>query len=107
MIACNQNGVTGFQIYEHDSLEIYKAPVRNKVTEGWLAVFNRKSSEVKVTLKKSDFGFCYPRPGLDKLMRWKDYKLRNIWNPGEYILKDTIDFTIPANGVVFVDYKEL
>ena len=107
MIACNQNGVTGFQVYKQDSLEIYKTPSRNKVTEGWLAVFNRKCTEAKVTLKKPDFGFYYPRPGLDELMPWKDYKLRDIWNLQEYILKDTVDFGIPAHGVVFVEYKEL
>jgi alpha-galactosidase len=107
MITCNQNGVTGLQVYDQDSLEIYKAPLRNKVTEGWLAVFNRKSTEAKVTLKKQNFGFYYPRPGLDELMNWKDYKLRDIWNQEEYILKDAVDFTIPANGVVFIEYKEL
>ena len=107
MIACNQNGVTGFQVYKQDSLEIYKAPLQNKVTEGWLAVFNRKCTEAKIALKKSDFGFYYPRPGLNELMPWKNYQLRDIWNSQEYILRDSVNFSIPAHGVVFVEYKEL
>lgn len=107
MIACNQNGVTGFQVYNKESLEIYKAPLRNNVTKGWLAIFNRKSVGVEVALKKQDFGFYYPRQELNELMPWSNYTFRDIWKSQEYILKDTVDFRIPAYGVVFVEYKEL
>lgn len=107
MIACNQNGVTGFQVYDDDGVEIYKATKREKVTDGWLAIFNRNDEQISTTLSKSDFGFFFERKELSKVMSWSDYSFRNIWNPEEYILKDSIDFTIAANGVVFLEYIEL
>ena len=107
MLACNQNGVTGVLTYDKDSIEIYKAAARGDLIDGWIAIFNRKSSETSISLEKPDLGFYYSRPGLEKLMKWRDYKLRDIWQPKEFILKDSVDFTIPANGVVFIEYNEI
>lgn len=108
MLACNQNGVTSFLIYEKDSIEIYKTPERDSpVVKGWLAVFNRKNTETLIAFYKSDLGFSYNQSVLDKFKKWKDYNLRDIWQSKEYVLKDSIELNIPANGVVFVEYEAL
>lgn len=104
MLACNQNGVTGFLMYDNDSIQIYKTPARNDPSKGWVAVFNLNNSPEKRSLKKADFGFFYQRPALNVLLR--NYHLRDIWNQKEYSLKDTLEFTIPAHGVMFAEYIE-
>jgi hypothetical protein len=105
MLACNQNGVTGFLMYDNDSTEIYKAPVRDDPSKGWIAVFNLKHSADTLFLNKSDFGFYYKRRVLNVLLR--DIKMRDIWNQNEYTLRDSLKLEIPAHGVIFTEYKEI
>jgi len=105
MIECNQNGVTGFLVYNTDSIEIYKAVNKNNPLLGWLAVFNRSEKYKSQVFNKNSFGFNFNRPMLDVLM--PNYRLRDIWNKKSYTLQNTIELTIPAHGVVFVEYSEL
>lgn len=105
MLACNQNGVTGFQIFNKDSTEIYLAPNKTADTKGWVAIFNRKSRSQTIKLKKSDFGFEYFREVLNVLV--KDYRFHDIWNQKDLVLKKFLQFTIPATGVLFAEYSEL
>ena len=105
MIACNQNGVCGFLTSTKDSVEIYKSPGKNNCKMGWLAVFNRKNSANTITLNNSDFGFNFNRRVLNKLV--KSYRFKDIWNNNELTFENSMEFTIPGNGVLFMKYEEL
>lgn len=105
MITCNENGVSGVLTFDKDSTEIYVAANREDPEKGWLAVFNRKNQTATIMVRKSDFGFNYNRSRLNVLM--KSYHLHDIWNQKDYSLIDSLQLTIPGNGVIFAGYNEL
>ena len=105
MISCNQNGVSGFQTFDKDSIEIYVAANKTDPAKGWVAVFNRKIQAEKIIFTKDNIGFSYNRPELNVLL--KNYLLTDIWNQKDYTLTDSLELTIPARGVLFARYNEL
>ena len=90
MLACNQNGVMGSLIYEHNEVEVWKTEKRGSSQVAWVAIFNR--SEVVKT-----FVLCTTKLGLKES---SSISLRNIWKKSKLDLNGLVK--IPVNGVIFI-----
>jgi alpha-galactosidase len=92
MLACDQNGVMGKNIYERDGVEVWVTPQKGKPESGWLGIFNRNQSAKQVAFSKAELGV-------------KQDQLRDIWNKREYKLSAGKQvFEIPADGVAFLRF---
>ena len=98
MLACNQNGVMGMQVYAKDGIEAWVAPHRERPGRGWLGIFNRNEAARDASLSRADLGF-------------DDYRalaLRDIWKPRRLTLGEgPQSFSIAADGVAFLEYEEI
>ncbi len=90
MLACNQNGVMGSLIYEHNEVEVWKTEKGGSSQVAWVAIFNR--SEVVKT-----FVLCTTKLGLKES---SSISLRNIWEKSKLDLNELVK--IPVNGVIFI-----
>jgi len=57
MLACNQNGVMGVNVYRAGNIDFWLTPHKMDPGMGWIGIFNRSNSDRKVTLTKQDLGF--------------------------------------------------
>ncbi|MBN1996608.1 glycoside hydrolase family 27 protein [candidate division KSB1 bacterium] len=57
MLACNQNGVMGVNVYRAGNIDVWLTPHKMDPCMGWIGIFNRSKSNRKVTLTKQDLGF--------------------------------------------------
>ena len=104
MIACNQNGVMGANIYTHKNIEVWRALHKTEPHTGWIGIFNRGESDLKVTLSKQDLGFDTMAAN-DDIRNVHEIRLKNIWSDETIIIDDVHLFTILAEGVVFVKFQ--
>jgi alpha-galactosidase len=96
ILECNQNGVIGKLANRLDKIDIWKTTVKSLKDEGWIGVFNRdKDNEATVDLSLEDLG----------LNPDNKYKMEELWS-GEELKDDIFSFTIPADGCVFLKYKD-
>ncbi|WP_167613711.1 glycoside hydrolase family 27 protein [Maribellus sediminis] len=107
MLACNQNGVMGLNTFSTDTLDIFLSFDNESPTKGWFGVFNRKKFDVKVTLTKKDIGLIEYDKNYGAIENHNDFKLKDIWEGKEYKMGGAHEFTIPANGVVFMQFSEI
>jgi hypothetical protein len=56
MLACNQNGVMGSQVYEKDGLEAWKVEKKDSPVEGWIGIFNRTEDKTSIELTTERLG---------------------------------------------------
>lgn len=96
MLACNQNGVTGKLAFRQNQLDIWKTQNKKNPNAGWLGIFNRSQSSGDFTLAKAGMG-------LDPAAK---YELFNIWKKENISDADKFTFGIPADGVVFLRYRQ-
>ena len=57
MLACNQNGVMGVDVYRAGNIDVWLTPHTIDPGAGWIGIFNRSKSDRKVTLTRQDLGF--------------------------------------------------
>ncbi len=60
MIACNQNGVMGVNIYRQNNTEVWQTLQKTDPRKGWIGIFNRSGSDQAITLTRQDLGFDCP-----------------------------------------------
>jgi len=92
ILECNQNGVMGNLVFEKDGIETWKTP-ETKTSNGWVGIFNRSESEIKLTLSKKVLG-------LDK----ETYELHDIWSNN--FTNFNAKYSIAPHGVVFIKYNK-
>ena len=107
MLACNQNGVSGVNVYRNDNIEVWFSPNKNIPGKGWVGVFNRNAKERKVTLSKYDLGFRDFVRSYVLVENKNAFKIKDIWNNKSYILYGKHEFMIPENGVIFMEFEEI
>lgn len=90
MLACNQNGVMGSLVDEHDGVEIWRSKKRGFASAGWVGVFNRSIRVKTVELSAGRLGFEAE----------ESIRLRDVWKARQLKLGESVE--IPANGVIFV-----
>lgn len=105
MLKCNQNGVMGRLVFDQDSIEIWNANDKNHFRKGWIGVFNRSHSDASRFFSKKDMGlieFFRTRQTIDIE---GEIELYDIWSEKQLVVNDSTLFTIPAQGVIFIEYK--
>ena len=105
MLACNQNGVMGVNVYRAGNLDVWLTPHSSDPQTGWIGIFNRTTSDRKVTLTKQDLGFFAFEESYNLTAASQDFQLKDIWSGGTITIKDKHTFTLPAEGVAFFKFQ--
>jgi len=107
MLACNQNGVMGVNVYRAGNLDVWFTPDKEEPGKGWVGIFNRTTSNRKVELSKDDLGFTIYEDSYNVVENPNAYKVKDIWDGKEFIMDRDHQFFVPANGVVFLEFMEI
>jgi hypothetical protein len=95
MIACNQNGITGRNVFRQDGVEVWLTPRKGADHEVWIGIFNRNSNITEVQLSLEQIS----------LERSRHYEFENIWNvPAMQFDGARIRSEIGGDGVLFLKY---
>jgi len=97
ILACDQNAVIGKLAHREGKVDVWRTPGRSDKGKGWIGVFNRDGNE-KVTIELS-----MENLGLDTS---EDYELQDIFAKATLPVAQKQTFEIPADGVVFLKYKQ-
>jgi len=97
ILACNRNAIIGKLAYREEKVDVWKTPNRNDKDSGWIGVFNRDGKET-ATIELS-----LENLGLDADAK---YELTDIFTDKTLPSADKQTFEIPADGVVFLKYKQ-
>ena len=93
MLACNQNGVMGFLVYENGGIETWKSLEKGQICSGWIGVFNRTEKLISVTVNSALLG----------LELHTNYTLLDIWE--DRLLNAGSRVQIEPNGVLFIKFS--
>ena len=97
MLACNQNGVMGQLLHEHDGVETWHTPHRADEAKGWLGIFNRSDLTRTVVLSRASLGL--PSTG--------EFLITSVWEGNKpYVFSGDESYTkeVRPNGVLFLRY---
>ena len=105
MLACNQNGVMGVNVYRAGNIDVWLTPHKMDPRMGWIGIFNRSKSYRKVTLTKQDLGFVAFEASYNLTVARQHFRLKDIWSDETLTIEDKHTFTPPAEGVVFLKFQ--
>ncbi len=105
MLACNQNGVMGVNVYRAGNLDIWLTPHKMNPTMGWIGIFNRTKTDREVTLTKQDLGFVAFEASYNLTAVRQSVQLTDVWSGETITIKDKYTFEIPAEDVVFLKFQ--
>lgn len=107
MLACNQNGVMGVNVYRAGNLDVWLTSNKDNPGKGWIGIFNRTTTDRNVKLSKYDLGFTEIVDSYNVVENKNAFKLKDIWGDSEFVIDGYHEFFIPANGVVFIEFTEI
>ncbi|MBD0777574.1 glycoside hydrolase family 27 protein [Maribacter sp. ANRC-HE7] len=107
MLACNQNGVMGVNVYRAGNLEVWLTSDKDEPGKGWIGIFNRTTTDRNVKLSKYDLGFTEIVDSYNVVENKNAFKMKDIWGDSEFIIDGYHQFLVPANGVVFIEFTEI
>lgn len=105
MLACNQNGVMGVNVYRAGNIDVWLTPQKMDPGMGWIGIFNRSKSDRKVTLTKQDLGFVAFEASYNLTVARQHFLLKDIWSGNTIIIEDKHTFTLTAEGVAFLKFQ--
>jgi hypothetical protein len=105
MLACNQNGVMGVNVYRAGNVDVWLTPHKLDPAKGWIGIFNRSKSDRDVTLTKQDLGFVAFAASYNLTVASQRFQLTDVWSGETIIIKDKYTFTLPAEDVVFLKFQ--
>jgi len=105
MLACNQNGVMGVNVYRAGNIDVWLTPHKMDPRMGWIGIFNRSKSYRKVTLTKQDLGFVAFEASYNLTVARQHFRLKDIWSDETITIEDEHTFTLPAEGVAFFKFQ--
>lgn len=96
MLACNQNGVMGECLFEHDGLEVWRVLKKGRTDTGWVGVFNRTDQVQGLSVTPEVLGLD---PGLT-------IQVQNVWNDRSFLLSHVQSHwhQIEAHDVLFLAF---
>jgi hypothetical protein len=107
MLACNQNGVMGVNVYRADNIDVWLTPHKTDPLTGWVGIFNRSKSHQNVTLGKKELGFVAFEKSYNLTVARQRFRLESIWSDETITIEDKHVFAIPAEGVVFLKFHQM
>jgi alpha-galactosidase len=105
MLACNQNGVMGVNVYRTGNIDVWLTPHKMDPGMGWIGIFNRSKSDREVTLTKQDLGFVVFEASYNLTVARQSFRLEDIWSGTTIIIEDKHIFTLTAEGVAFFKFQ--
>jgi alpha-galactosidase len=105
MLACNQNGVMGVNVYRAGNLDVWLTPHKTNPRMGWIGIFNRTTTDRKVTLTKQNLGFVAFEESYNLMAARQSFLLKDVWSDQTITIKDNHTFAIPAEGVLFFEFQ--
>jgi len=107
MLACNQNGVMGVNVYRAGNIDVWLTPHKTDPLMGWIGIFNRSKSPRNMTLDKKDLGFVVFEKSYDLTAARQRFRLDSIWSDETITIEDKHVFAVPAEGVVFFKFHQM
>jgi len=105
MLACNQNGVMGVNVYRAGNVDVWLTPHKVDLGMGWIGIFNRSKSDREATLTKKDLGFVAFEASYNLSVARQSFRLEDIWSDETITIEDKHTFTLPAEGVAFFKFQ--
>jgi len=105
MLACNQNGVMGVNVYRAGNIDVWLTPHRNDPRRGWIGIFNRTKSDRKVTLSKQDLGLIAFEESYNLMPAHQHCELKDIWSGETITITDKHTFILPEEGTAFFTFQ--
>ncbi len=105
MLACNQNGVMGVNVYRAGNIDVWLTPHKLDPDMGWIGIFNRSKTDRKVTLTKQDLGFVAFEASYNLTAAPQAYRLKAIWSDESITVDEKHTFNLPAEGVEFFKFQ--
>ena len=105
MLACNQNGVMGVNVYRAGNLDVWLTPHKEDPKKGWIGIFNRTKTDRNVTLTKQDLGFIAFEESYNLTAARQSYLLKDVWSDEIIKINDKQTFKIPEEGVAFFSFE--
>lgn len=105
MLACNQNGVMGVNVYRAGNIDVWLTPDKEDPRMGWIGIFNRTKSDRKVNLTKQDLGFIAFEESYNLTGARQSFQLKDVWSDKTFTIEDKHSFTLPAEGVAFFRFQ--
>jgi alpha-galactosidase len=105
MLACNQNGVSGANIYRAHQVDIWKTSDKSDPGKGWIGIFNRGQTAQTLTFTKQQLGFVAYVESYKLTGARQSFLLTDVWTGESSIMTDRKSFDLPAEGVAFLRYE--
>jgi alpha-galactosidase len=105
MLACNQNGVMGVNVYRGGNTDVWLTPHNTDPRSGWIGIFNRTKSDRKVRLTKQDLGFIAFEESYNLVPVSSKVILTDVWTGETLTVEDGQTFTLPAEGTAFYKFQ--
>jgi hypothetical protein len=105
MLACNQNGVMGVNVYRAGNIDVWMSPHKTDPRKGWIGIFNRSKAARKVTLNKQDLGLVAFEASYNLTAARHSFRLEDIWSGEIVTIEDKQTFSLPAEGAVFLKFE--
>lgn len=105
MLACNQNGVTGVNVYQAGNIDVWLTPNKTDPRMGWIGIFNRTTTNRKTILTKQDLGFVAFEASYNVIPAPQNIELKDVWSDGVIRIENKYTFTLPAEGVAFFKFQ--
>ncbi len=105
MLACNQNGVMGVNVYRAGNVDVWLTPHKTDPGMGWIGIFNRTTSDRNVTLTKQDLGFVAFQESYNLVPAIQSVQLKDVWSGKTIAIKDNHTFILPGEGAAFFKFQ--
>ena len=105
MLACNQNGVMGANVYRAGNVDVWLTPDKNDPRKGWIGIFNRCTTNRKITLSKLDLGFVAFEESYNLAALRQSFRLKDVWSGESITIHDKHTFTLAAEGAAFFSFQ--
>lgn len=105
MLACNQNGVMGVNVYRAGNIDVWLTPDKSDPRMGWIGIFNRTTSDRNVTLTKQELGFVAFEESYNLVPARQRFLLKDVWSGKTIYVKDDNTFALPAEGAAFFKFQ--
>ncbi len=105
MLACNQNGVMGVNVYRAGNVDVWLTPSKEDPRMGWIGIFNRSVSDRSVNLTKQDLGLVAFEESYNLIPAKQGFELKDIWSGQTITIMDTYRFILPAEGAAFFKFR--
>jgi melibiase-like protein len=105
MLACNQNGVMGFNVYRAGNVDVWLTPHKTDPTMGWIGIFNRTLSDRDITLTKRDLGLIKYEASYNLTSSYQSYLLEDVWSDKIITIEDEYTFSLSKESTAFFKFQ--